>query len=147
VTHTLPWSHLLSSTPSFAHPSSTIVGNHSILLVSSVCESILPELFYLNDVLVTSDLIHRLLSVCRFTTNNSCSMKFDPLGLFVKNLATKHGIYWYDSIGLLYTLPLTASCTHIPHVVLYALHSTPYFLYYLTSLFRSPQLRCPLLVV
>jgi hypothetical protein len=32
--------------------------------------------FYLNDVLVAPDLVQSLLSVRRFTTDNSCSMEF-----------------------------------------------------------------------
>jgi hypothetical protein len=49
---------------------------------------VLPGPFYLNDVLVASDLVQSLLYVRRFTTNNSCSMEFDSFGLSVKDLAT-----------------------------------------------------------
>jgi hypothetical protein len=48
---------------------------------------VLPGPFYLNDVLVASDLVQSLLYVRRFTTN-SCSMEFDSFGLSVKDLAT-----------------------------------------------------------
>jgi hypothetical protein len=57
---------------------SIIVGNGSILPVTSVGYSVLPEPFYLNDVLVAPDLVQSLLSVRHFTTDNSCSMEFDP---------------------------------------------------------------------
>jgi hypothetical protein len=56
--------------PTSTDPSSIIVGNGSALLVTSVRDSIIPGLFYLNNVLVTPDIIQNLLSICRFTTNN-----------------------------------------------------------------------------
>jgi hypothetical protein len=56
--------------PTSTDPSSIIVGNGSALLVTSVRDSIIPDLFYLNNVLVTPDIIQNLLSICRFTTNN-----------------------------------------------------------------------------
>jgi hypothetical protein len=63
------------------------VGNGSPLPVTLVGDTILPGLFYLN-VLVTPDIIQNLLSVHRFTTNNWCSMEFDPFSLSVKDLST-----------------------------------------------------------
>jgi hypothetical protein len=53
---------------------------------------VLPGPFYLNDVLVTPDLVQSLLSVRRFITDNSCYMEFDPFGLSMKDLR-------YDSQG------------------------------------------------
>jgi len=50
----------------------------STLLVTSVGASFLSGPFYLNDVLVAPGLTHPLLSVCRLTSNNHCSMEFDP---------------------------------------------------------------------
>jgi hypothetical protein len=67
---------------------------------------VLPGPFYLNDVLVAPDLVQSLLSIRRFTTDNSCSMEFDPLGLSVKDLTTRRVLARYDSTGPLYTLPL-----------------------------------------
>jgi hypothetical protein len=61
-------------------PSSIIVGNGSALPITSVGDSALPGPFYLNNVLVTPDIIQNLLSVRRFTTDNWCSMEFDPFG-------------------------------------------------------------------
>jgi hypothetical protein len=89
--HTTPYtSHIYSPRALlFAHPSSIVVVNGSILPVMSVGNSMLPRLFYLNDVLVasglprlfylndvlvTSGLAQSLLSVRRFTTDNSYSM-------------------------------------------------------------------------
>jgi hypothetical protein len=90
-------------------PSLLVIG--FILPVTSVGDSVLPEPFYLNDVLVTPDLVQSLLSIRRFTTDNSCSMEFDPFGLSVKDLATRSVIVRYDSLGPLYTIPLSASAT------------------------------------
>jgi hypothetical protein len=59
-------------------------GNRSTLLVTSVGDTALPGPFCLNNVLVTPDIIQNLLSVCRFTTDNWCSMEFDPFGLSVE---------------------------------------------------------------
>jgi hypothetical protein len=51
--HTTPHPGHISSPmpPSVAHPSSNIVGNDSVLPVSSIGDSVLPGPFYLNDVL------------------------------------------------------------------------------------------------
>jgi hypothetical protein len=57
---------------------------------------VLPELFYLNDVMVTPDLVQSLLSVCYF-------------------------IVRYNSSGPLYTILLPASATSIIDAPLYAL--------------------------
>jgi hypothetical protein len=50
---------------------------------------VLRRSFYLNDVLVALDLIQSNISIRWFTTDNSCSMEFDPYGLLVKDLATR----------------------------------------------------------
>jgi hypothetical protein len=107
--------------PSLAHLSSIVVGNGSVLPVTSVGDSVLPGPFYLNDVLLAPDLVQSLLFVRRFTTDNSCSMEFDLFGLFVKDLAIKRVLARYDSIGPLYTLHLPTLTTPTPHVVPYAL--------------------------
>jgi hypothetical protein len=50
--------HIYSSRPpTFAHPSSIVIGNGYILPATSVGDSILPGSFYLNDVLVAPDLV------------------------------------------------------------------------------------------
>jgi hypothetical protein len=72
-------------------------------------------LFYLNNVLVTPDIIQNLLSVHRFTTDNWCSMEFGPFGLSVKDLSTRNVITRCDSSGPLYTMRLPS-------------HSTPFLL-------------------
>jgi hypothetical protein len=74
--------------PTFIDPSSIVVGNESALPVTSVGDSALPGLFYLNNVLVTTDIIQNLLFVRRFTIDNWCSMEFHSFGLSVKDLST-----------------------------------------------------------
>jgi hypothetical protein len=85
---------------------------------------LLPGPFYLNDVLVAPDLVQSLLSVRRLTTDNSCSMEFDPFGLSVKDLATRSVIVRYNSSSPLYTIPLSASATFITDAPPYALAAT-----------------------
>jgi hypothetical protein len=111
--HTTPHlGHIYSPKPhSFAHPSSIVVTNGSVLSVTSIGDSMLLEPFYFYDVLLDSDLVQSLLSICHFTTDNSCSMEFYPFGLFVKDLAIMHVLARYDSKGPLYTLPLPTSTT------------------------------------
>jgi hypothetical protein len=89
--HTTLGAGILSST-SPAHPSlpsSIIVGNGSALPVTSVGDAVLLGPFRLTNVLVAPHIIQNLLSVRQFTTDNSCSMEFDPFGLSVKDLATR----------------------------------------------------------
>jgi hypothetical protein len=111
--------HALSlSFPLSSHPSSIVVGNGSTLPVTSVGASVLRGPFYLNDVLVAPHITHNLLSVRRFTTDNSCSIEFDPSGFFVKDLATRTPLARYDSSGPLYTLqPSTAGVSPPPVLV------------------------------
>jgi hypothetical protein len=59
-------------------PFSIIVGDGSTLLVTSVGDTVLPGPLYLNHTLVVPNIIQNLLSVHRFTTDNHCSMEFDP---------------------------------------------------------------------
>jgi hypothetical protein len=72
---------------------------------------VLPGPFYLNNILLAPDLVQSLLSVCRFTTDNWCSMEFDPFGLSVKDLTAGNVIVRSNSIGPLYTMRLPSSFT------------------------------------
>jgi hypothetical protein len=90
--------------PTFTDPSSIVVGNGSALSITSVGDSALPSLFYLNNVLVTHDIIQNLSYVHHFTTGNWCSMEFDPFGLSVKNLSKQNMITRCNSSGPLYTM-------------------------------------------
>jgi hypothetical protein len=97
--------HTLTS----SSPSSIIVGNGSTLPITSVGDSVLPGPFYLNNILLAPDLAQSLLSVRRFTTDNWCSMEFDPFGLSVKDLTTRNMIIRSNSTGLLYMMRLPSS--------------------------------------
>jgi hypothetical protein len=92
-------------------PSSIIVGNGSTLPITSVGDSVLPGPFYLNNILLAPDLVQSLLFVRRFTTDNWCSMEFDPLGLSVKDLTTRNVIFRSNSTGPLYMMRLSSSFT------------------------------------
>jgi hypothetical protein len=78
--HTTPTLARYSTTihPHPSHPSSIVVGNGSTLSITSVGASVLPGPLYLNDVLVAPGLTHPLLSVRCFTSDNHCSIEFDP---------------------------------------------------------------------
>jgi hypothetical protein len=94
-----------------SNPSSIVVGSGSSLLITPVGDSILLGPFYLNNILLAPDMVQNLLSVRRFTTDNWCSMEFDPIGLSVKDLATKNVIIGSNSTGLLYMMRLPGSLT------------------------------------
>jgi hypothetical protein len=111
--HTTPDAGILSSTSPPPLPSSIVVGNGSTLPITSKSP------FRLTNVLVAPNIIQNLLSVRQFTTDNSCSMEFDPFGLSVKDLAIRTLLARCDSPGPLYTLRLPASptSTSAPHVL------------------------------
>jgi hypothetical protein len=92
--------------PTFTNPSSIIVGNGSALPITSVGDSALPSPFYLNNVLVTLDIIQNLLSVRPFTTNNWCFMEFDLFDLSVKDLSTWNAIARCNSSRALHMMRL-----------------------------------------
>jgi hypothetical protein len=92
-------------------PSSIVVGNGSSLSITSVGDSVLLGPFYLNNILLSPDMVQSLLFVRRFITDNWCSMEFDLFGLFVKDLTTKNVIVRSNSIGLLYMMRLPGSLT------------------------------------
>lgn len=75
----------------------------------------------LQSVLVTPAVIKNLISVRRFTKDNSCSVEFDPLGFSVKDLQTRKTILRSDSTGDLYPLlPFQNKATSSPSVFLTA---------------------------
>jgi hypothetical protein len=92
-----------------ASPSSIVVGNGSTLPDTSVGDSVIPGPFYLNNILLAPDVAQNLLSVRRFTTDNLCSMEFDPFDLSVKDLTTRNVIARSNSTGPLYMLRLPSS--------------------------------------
>jgi hypothetical protein len=110
-----------------SNPSSIIIGNGSSLPVTSVGDSVLSEPFYLNNILLPPDMVQSFLSVRHFTTNNWCSIEFDPFGLSVKDLSTRNVIVRSNSTGPLYTMRLSGSTT--PSVgAMTALAATPHAL-------------------
>ena len=81
---------MITVSPSSSFPSSIVVGNGATLPVVGTGYSTLPGPFHLNNVLIAPDIIKNLLSVRKFTTDNSVSVEFDPLGVSVKDLRTRN---------------------------------------------------------
>ena len=87
-------SHMSSQSTSLSHvlfpryptPSSIIVGNGSILPVTATGSTELSPALRLNNVLDSPQIIKNLISVRQFTTDNNCSVEFDPAGCSVKAL-------------------------------------------------------------
>jgi hypothetical protein len=103
--------------PTSTDPSPVIIGNGLALPTTLVGDSALHGPFYLNNVLVTPDIIQNLLFVHHFITDNWCSMEFDPFGLSVKDLSMWNMITRYNSSGPLYMMHLPshpASSSHAP---------------------------------
>jgi hypothetical protein len=94
-----------------SNPSSIVVGNDSSLLITSVGDSVLPRPFYLNNILLAPNIVQSLLSIRCFTTDNWCSIEFDPFNLSMKDLTTKNMIVRSNSTGLLYRMHLSGSLT------------------------------------
>jgi hypothetical protein len=92
--HMTAHSGILSSPrlPSLSSPSSIIVGNGSLLPITSTgsYSFTTPQCsLVLNDVLVSPSIIKNLIFVRRFTIDNNCSIEFDPFGLSVKDLESR----------------------------------------------------------
>jgi hypothetical protein len=108
------------SSPSSFTPSSIIVGNGPLLPVTATGShtfSFPHHNLVLNDVLVSPNIIKNLISIRGFTTDNDCSIEFDPFGLFVKDLQTKNVIARCNSSSDLYPFypPTTSTSTFTPH--------------------------------
>ena len=97
--HITPDADILSSVrpPHPSCPSSIMVGDGSYLPVTAVGSA--SDSFRLPNVLVAPQMIHNLLSICQFTSNNSCSIKFDPSGLTVKDSTSRRPLLRCDSPG------------------------------------------------
>ncbi|KAJ9558252.1 hypothetical protein OSB04_012866 [Centaurea solstitialis] len=67
----------------------------------------------LSNVLVVPHLIKNLISVRKFTRDNSVSIEFDPNGFFVKDLRTGHILKRCNSQGDLYPM-LPTQCSSTP---------------------------------
>jgi hypothetical protein len=98
---------LHNSAPSNSLPP-VIVGNGNSIPITHVGHTSLPisssRPLYLNNVLVAPQIIHDLLSVRRFTTDNALSMEFDPFGVTIKDLQTRVALLHCDSQGDLYPI-------------------------------------------
>lgn len=87
-------SHMTSHSNSLSHtspsryptPSSIVVGNGSLLPVTSTGYTALSPSLRLNNVLVSPYLIKNLIYVRQFTIDNNCSVEFDLTGCSVKDL-------------------------------------------------------------
>ena len=95
------------------YPSSIVVGNGSLLPVTSTGTTTLPGPFSLNNVLVSPSLIKNLISVCQFTSDNNCSVEFDPAGCSVKDLESRRVLVRCNSAGPLYPLSLPPAATFV----------------------------------
>ena len=107
--------------PSSSAPSSIIVGNGALLPVTAIGShtfSFPGRNLVLNDVLVSPNIIKNLISIRRFTTDNNCSIEFDPFGLSMKDLHTRNVIARCNSSGDLYPF-------HPPSTSAFALIATP----------------------
>jgi hypothetical protein len=103
ISQTLPSRHI---------PSHIVVGNGHLIPVTSTGTTHLPHNLSLKNVLVSPSLIKDLIFVRQFTTDNNCSIEFDPLGCSVKDLPTRREILRCDSSGPLYPLRLPATTLH-----------------------------------
>ena len=74
------------SRPRYPFPSSIVVGNGSLLPVTATGATHLSDSLSLNNVLVSPKLIKNLISIHQFTTDNNCSVEFDPVGCFMKDM-------------------------------------------------------------
>jgi hypothetical protein len=107
-------SHITSSSSNLSHftfpryptPSSIVVGDGSLLPVVGTGSTELSHSLFLNNVLVSPQIIKNLISVRQFTIDNNCSVEFDPAGCSVKGLQTRNVIVRCYSSGALYPLHL-----------------------------------------
>src|SRR5579883_3192288 len=75
---------ILTSTSASSFPPHIVVGNGHLLPVTTTGVARLPHNLHLNNVLVSPNLIKNLISVRQFTSDNNCSVEFDPFGCSVK---------------------------------------------------------------
>ena len=95
---------------------SVTVGNGATLPIThigsySLTSTSIP--LYLRKILIVPQIIKNLVSVRQFTTDNSCSVEFDPYGFSVKDLLTGIVILRCNSSGPLYPV---CQASHEAHV-------------------------------
>ncbi|XP_012827373.1 PREDICTED: uncharacterized protein LOC105948688 [Erythranthe guttata] len=89
--------------PGSKFPKHVVVGNGSTLPITHIGHTILPTThFRLTNVYVTPNIVKHLISVRKFTRDNSCSVEFDPFGFSVKDLRSRVEIFRCNSSGDLY---------------------------------------------
>ena len=94
----------IPSPPHTSSPSHIVVGNGNLLPITSTSVTNFPHNLHLNNVLVLPGLIKNLISIRQFTSDNICSMEFDPLSCSVKDLHSRREIVKCDSSSPLYPL-------------------------------------------
>ncbi|GJX90488.1 ribonuclease H-like domain-containing protein [Tanacetum coccineum] len=103
---------------------SIVVGNGETIPVTNSGCSILPSLhrpLYLQNVLVTPNIIKNLISVRQFTRDNKCCIDFDEYGFSVKDYWTRRLLLRCNSTGDLY--PFLPSTISSPTTLLSTKHS------------------------
>jgi hypothetical protein len=93
-------SHTFS--PRYPTPSLIVVSNGSLLPVVGTGSTELPHSLFLNNILVSPQIIKNLISLRQFTINNNCSVEFDPAGCSVKDLRTQNVIVMCNNSRALY---------------------------------------------
>ncbi|XP_012845859.1 PREDICTED: uncharacterized protein LOC105965858 [Erythranthe guttata] len=89
--------------PGCNFPKHVVVGNGSTLPITHIGHTILPTSpFRLTNVYVTPNIVKHLISVQKFTRDNSCSVEFDSFGFSVKDLQSRVEIFRCNSSGDLY---------------------------------------------
>ncbi|GKE29181.1 hypothetical protein Tco_1444565, partial [Tanacetum coccineum] len=111
-------SHLSSYTGNL-HTSSLNRNFHSIIVINGLSIPVthsghvqIPNPYrplHLRNVLVTPNIIKNLVSVRKFTTDNKCSIDFDPYDFTVRDYHTRQTLLHCDSSGDLYPLHVSAS--------------------------------------
>jgi len=117
--------NLSSSNSALPSNSNIIVGNGTHLPITFSGKTLFPKSnrpLHLSNVLVSTYLIANLVSIHKFTKDNSCSVEFDPFDLTVKDLQTRTVVHRCNSFKHLY--PLLLSSTSHPSVLLAALETT-----------------------
>ncbi|GKA41184.1 ribonuclease H-like domain-containing protein [Tanacetum coccineum] len=95
-----------------AHSLEVIVENGSSIPVTHSGHVKIPNPYrplHLKNVLVTPNINKNLITVQKFTTNNKCSIDFDPYGFTVRDYHTRQTLLRCDSMGYLYPLHVAAS--------------------------------------
>jgi hypothetical protein len=90
-------------------PSSIIVGDGSLLPVTTARNTSLTNSPSLNNVLVSPRLIKNLIYVRRFTIDNNCVVEFDPSSCSVKDLTSRREILRCNSFEPLYPMQLPSA--------------------------------------